>query len=150
MGVPLFLEIIDQDKLLSIRKLPFKLIQNAESSLGYLSFKKGNKIKRQKNRNDPWLRLTYLLTIKGHFCSLLISNIFCDPHFHIIRYSIVVCLLTITHNSKIPIPLSLTRIPFYFSWSSLAKGEGLLTFDTRLLLLFDLNPNTPNCIFSSF
>ena len=30
-------------------------------------------------RNDPWL---LLYATKGHFCSLLISNIFCYPLFH--------------------------------------------------------------------
>ena len=39
-------------------------------------------VRSKTNRNDPWSYLSP--TIKGHFCSLLISNIFCDPLFLLI------------------------------------------------------------------
>ncbi len=60
------------------------------------------------------------LTIKGHFCSLLISNIFCYPLFLYLSFAPSLQLL------KAPNPFSLTRIPLAFVCTSHSQKTSAL------------------------
>ncbi len=64
------------------------------------------------NRNDPWL---HTRATKGHFCSLLISNIFCYPLFPNLPFAVS------QHISKHPNLHSLRRIPLVFMRIGLQK-----------------------------
>ena len=77
----------------------------------------------RKNRNDPW---SLLYATKGHFCSLLISNIFCYPLFHWSTLRFISELLK--HSLNL---FSLMRIPSVFLFLLSAKGE-FLTLSQRL------------------
>ena len=87
-------------------------------------------------------------TIKGHFCSLLVSNIFCDPLFPSLPFAHIIYVL------KHQIPFSLPRLPFVFTHRLCLQKVNIqfLTFPkasisyARTVFLTSILCVTPPCI----
>ena len=76
--------------------------------------------KSRKNRNEPLVTVV-IPQLKAHFCSLLISNIFCNPLF---RFS-TSCLFHIILKTQITFLTFLRRIPSFCFYATPTKGDAL-------------------------
>ena len=69
-------------------------------------------------RNDPWSKLLYATT-KGHFCSLLVSNIFCNPLFPDLPFVISPHLISHIHRFQNFFNKNTVRLP----WALVRKAN---------------------------
>ena len=77
-------------------------------------------LKSRKNRNEPLVTVV-IPQLKAHFCSLLISNIFCNPLF-LFSPS---CLFHIILKTQITFLTFLRRIPSFCFYATPTKGDAL-------------------------
>ena len=82
------------------------------------------------NRNDPWLHLVFT-AIKGHFCSILISNVIWLSSLSFVYLSF---LLHNVLNTLFFFFFSLMRIHLFFGLFSVTKGEMFFLFGSLLFL----------------
>ena len=110
--------------------LPF---DSLTSIIPYFTAKRKAKTKKaalRLSKKEVTLDSGLYPAIKGHFSSLLISNIFCNPLF------LDLPLASFAQHAKHSFPLSLTRIPFVCFCLLVAKGESLLrSLQVRLVRL---------------
>ena len=108
------------------------------NSRGYFSIPKEKALRnadgeRKHTQNQKWpLTVGCKSTVKGHFCSLLVSIIFCYPLFHRSAFCYRVAAQKHT-NSFSPV-----RTTSFFAHSDLPKGECHMAFWGR----FSVRPST--------